>query len=383
MTTNPSADDDYNSASDGDFNPDESTAPLSDPSSPSSDEATTGPTLTKRSSSNQPDDGNLDFANSGDEATILSGQRKRKRKTHSHSKPKPAGKGKAKGKAGDESSDDETGGGGFVKTRAQRKVEGREKRAVVETGKASVDVDALWKEMLKPSKGAGDGANGGDGENDGGGANVGAGVSEPAAPSGNFNAAGAPNDVASTAAGNESDATSNTRHNAAIRPEAQHMGNTTESQPQPQPSSSGEADMVTIKRTYEFAGQSMTEERKVPKTSAEARLYLESQQKQQQQHQDTLSIGTQGQGDPKPPLRRPVKRKSMFGGVGPQADADGGAKDVKGPKLNTLQKSKLDWAAQVDKEGLGEELDEHGRAKGGYLDRMDFLSRMEHRREGR
>ncbi|KAH0536513.1 swr complex subunit, partial [Trichoglossum hirsutum] len=52
-----------------------------------------------------------------------------------------------------------------------------------------------------------------------------------------------------------------------------------------------------------------------------------------------------------------------------------------GPKLNTIEKSKLDWAGFVDKEGLKDDLDVHGRAKEGYLGRMEFLGRVEAKRE--
>lgn len=52
-----------------------------------------------------------------------------------------------------------------------------------------------------------------------------------------------------------------------------------------------------------------------------------------------------------------------------------------GPKLNTIEKSKLDWASHVDKEGLKEELDTAEKAKGGYLGRMEFLGRTEAKRE--
>lgn len=80
----------------------------------------------------------------------------------------------------------------------------------------------------------------------------------------------------------------------------------------------------------------------------------------------------------------------MFGADDPSASFDGSGsgsgsagKTAKGPKvkLTTLEKSKLDWAQHVDEEGLTEELDEASRAKGTYLGRMDFLGRMEGKRE--
>lgn len=127
-------------------------------------------------------------------------------------------------------------------------------------------------------------------------------------------------------------------------------------------------NMVAIKRTYEFAGETITEEKLVPKASAEARLYFQSEQN---------NLPKQ----PKPPLRRPKKRASMFepnpaGTVKGLLSTDG-----KGMKLNTIEKSKLDWAGYVDKEGIADDLDEHSRAKEGYLGRMEFLGRVEAKKE--
>ena len=53
----------------------------------------------------------------------------------------------------------------------------------------------------------------------------------------------------------------------------------------------------------------------------------------------------------------------------------GGAK--KATKLNSLEKSRLDWAGFVDKEGIGDELDRKRRQGGdSYLARLDFLGRV-------
>lgn len=141
-----------------------------------------------------------------------------------------------------------------------------------------------------------------------------------------------------------------------------------------QEASNGESkgqDLITIKRTYEFAGEMITEERTVHKDSAEARLYLESQ-----------STKPPSTPDPdKPPLRRPKKRVSMFEPNPTGAVAGLPASASKGPKLNTIEKSKLDWAGYVDKEGIADELNVHKKGKEGYLERMEFLNRMDAKRE--
>lgn len=46
-----------------------------------------------------------------------------------------------------------------------------------------------------------------------------------------------------------------------------------------------------------------------------------------------------------------------------------------------MEKSKLDWAGYVDKEGIVDELEDNKKGKEGYLERMDFLSRMDAKRD--
>ena len=138
-------------------------------------------------------------------------------------------------------------------------------------------------------------------------------------------------------------------------------------------------EMITIKRTYQFAGELHSEEKIVPKSSAEAQLWL-TQQSAKGQPAKTLDSRQ---------LRRPLRKISRFDpnlnnldsikkSWEKQLNADGMAT---GPKLNTVEKSKMDWAAHVDQEGLKDELDEHAKAKEGYLGRMDFLGQVEQRRE--
>lgn len=53
----------------------------------------------------------------------------------------------------------------------------------------------------------------------------------------------------------------------------------------------------------------------------------------------------------------------------------------KGRKLNTVEKSKMDWAGFVDKEGIREELEVAEKGKESYLHRKEFLERVEGKRE--
>jgi len=122
---------------------------------------------------------------------------------------------------------------------------------------------------------------------------------------------------------------------------------------------------VTISRTYKFAGQTMVERKQVLASSAEAKLHRESQ--------TTTETVVNDQG-----LWRPKRRANPF-------DISGAKENLVlpaiGPKLNVVEKSKLDWAGFVDREGIKDQLDEAGRAKEGYLGRMDFLNRVEANRE--
>ncbi|EXJ68376.1 uncharacterized protein A1O5_08168 [Cladophialophora psammophila CBS 110553] len=138
-------------------------------------------------------------------------------------------------------------------------------------------------------------------------------------------------------------------------------------------------ETITIKRTYKFAGEIHVEEKTVPKSSAEARLWLSQQD-------SSKSGGLSADGKV---VNRPLRKISRFDPNFNNAGAFRGswtssathATQFKGPKLNVVEKSKMDWAEHVDTEGLQEELDTHAKAKEGYLTRMDFLKQVEERRE--
>jgi len=132
----------------------------------------------------------------------------------------------------------------------------------------------------------------------------------------------------------------------------------------------------------------------VPESSPEAQAYLASKDKQ--------SATTTG-----PPLRRPLARKGLLEPnpsllikgreVPPRADLPtsiGGkgtrhfdankktsqwevGKDKKVKKLNTVEKSKLDWEAEVERQGMREELEKAEKSGTSYLGRKEFLDRVE------
>lgn len=143
-------------------------------------------------------------------------------------------------------------------------------------------------------------------------------------------------------------------------------------------------EMIKIKRTYNFAGKVHTEEKLVQRDSAEARLFLASQG----ENADAASV------EPDQPDKR-MPRKAFRSAFEPVAAEQGQqradlnlgmavrlqARQDKAKKLNTVEKSRMDWAGFVDKEGIKDELALAGRAKGAFADRQDFLARSEARRD--
>lgn len=365
-------DDDYNSASDEEFDPTAAAAAAANDdddafsSSSSSDDEASKPRKGKGNKRKRAAAAAADL-DSGDEATIAATKKQR----HSTS------------------SDDEGGEGGLIKTRAQRRTERKERRPLARVDGATADVDAIWAALSSAP------------------------VGKPS-----------PGGTTPTVAEEEK-----------------------EGRWEDEPVEELEVEMITIKRTYNFAGDRITEERQVPKASAEARLYLAQQQERLDKEagkkaqeaaaaaaveaeEEGGAVEGEGKGEEqqekrqdKPSIRRPLRRASRFDpnplaevrGLPPEkqltwarrralldpatavaslpAAASAPAGDAqavnaaakkskeKAQKLNTVDKSRLDWAGYVDKEGIAEELDEYGRAKEGYLGRMDFLERVDQRKE--
>ena len=151
---------------------------------------------------------------------------------------------------------------------------------------------------------------------------------------------------------------------------------------------------ITIPHTYTFAGETHTSTKTVPIASPEAQAYLASKDKS-----PSTATG--------PPLRRPLARKGLLepnpgllikgrevplradlptsiGGKGTRhLDTNKKAsqwevgKDKKAKKLNTVEKSKLDWEAEVERQGMREELEKAEKSGNSYLGRKEFLDRVE------
>ncbi|KAG0370505.1 Craniofacial development protein 1 [Gamsiella multidivaricata] len=132
--------------------------------------------------------------------------------------------------------------------------------------------------------------------------------------------------------------------------------------------------MVTITTTYDFAGEAVTVTKDVPEGSKEAKEFaLKNKAVTGPGPRVTTrpsildSIATK-----KGPVRY-IRKKS-------QLDELAATYGVKKPsKMNTLEKSKLDWKNFVGKEGIEDELKHHN--KDGYMEKVAFLQRTDERRD--
>nr|XP_057924540.1 craniofacial development protein 1 isoform X2 [Doryrhamphus excisus] len=125
---------------------------------------------------------------------------------------------------------------------------------------------------------------------------------------------------------------------------------------------------VTIIKVFDFAGEEIRLNKEVLADSKEAKMHLKSQcEKEEQRDEENPTSPTQS-GCPGPSTKRPAGLSgvlSRFGG--------------KKQKLSTLEKSKMDWDAFKSEEGITEELAIHNRGRDGYVERKNFLERVDHR----
>ncbi|KAI1469348.1 BCNT-domain-containing protein [Daldinia caldariorum] len=329
MAEEPFIDEEYASDEDSDFAPDAAPLDVDPEASESEEDEVQLIAVPSKKRAAVPDtdvdaDANDGFENSGDEAIIQKGKKRQK---------------KEKRKDGD-AKDDEGGEGGLIKTRSMRAAEKVEKQSRSTTGPVTIDVDDLWAKMtaapLIPSKADADAD-----------ADTGKESQKTAQEEG---ADGQPRD---------------TRDKA----QKDRYG--------------GEepAAMIKIKRTYNFAGKVHTEEKLVPRDSAEAKLYLASQDPKSVEEVEAED----GNGQPR---RKPRKAfRSIFEpvieGLTQRADLNLGMdarlrlrEQAKAKKLNVVEKSRMDWAGFVDKEGIKDELELAGKSKDSYVNRQDFLARV-------
>lgn len=323
MSTDPLIDEDYASEEDSDFAIDDAPAGHASEASDDSedDSESTAQATAKRkraANANAEDDG---YDNSGDEAIITKGKKRQKKKNKSKDDA-----------AADE--DDEGGEGGLIKTRSMRANEKAERKAAAVSGPVTVDVDELWTKMM-------------------------AGPIVPPRVT-------AERDNVPQASSQEARDVGKEGDTAKITSEKELP------------------EMIKIKRTYNFAGKVHTEEKLVPRDSAEAKVYL-------------ASLGDKAEealkAEDEPTKRQPRKAfRSIFEpvveGVAQRTDLNLGMsvrlqmrEQAKAKKLNVVEKSRMDWAGFVDKEGIQDELTLAGKSKESFASRQDFLARVEAKRD--
>ncbi|KAG5934216.1 hypothetical protein E4U60_004029 [Claviceps pazoutovae] len=310
-------DEQYASSQDSDFAPDAAPEAASD-ASDSEDAPVDGPLKrTHAEAVAGPSDREDHGYDNSGDEAIIGKGRKRRRRAQE------------RGQLVDE--DEEGGPGGLVKTRAQQAAEKEERKYTVNNEPVTIDVDVLWAQMIsgKPSN------------------------------------KGAPTtDEIDSAVAQVASVASNTR-----------AAPSTESPP---------SDTIRIKRTYNFAGKVHTEEKVVARDSAEAKLYLATHQGKEAPPADSDASTTKRTTKKafrsafEPSLDLGPGRTDLNLGLAARMQA---GREAQAKKLTTVEKSRMDWAGYVDKEGLQDELVLASKSKDSYAARQDFLARSEAIRE--
>ncbi|TDH09109.1 hypothetical protein EPR50_G00083170 [Perca flavescens] len=127
---------------------------------------------------------------------------------------------------------------------------------------------------------------------------------------------------------------------------------------------------VTITQVFDFAGEEVRVEKVVSADSREAKSYLKSQNTKQDGSGDETEEASSPRQPPPPgpSAKRPAGVSGILGRIG-----------AKKQKMSTLEKSKMDWDAFKSEEGITEELAIHNRGREGYVERKNFLERVDHR----
>ncbi|KAG6853236.1 hypothetical protein C0991_005823 [Blastosporella zonata] len=148
-------------------------------------------------------------------------------------------------------------------------------------------------------------------------------------------------------------------------------------------------EMVKIEKQFQFAGEILVEVVEVAADSPDAKkwpLWHEKDNTAEPDASTSIPLGptnhTETFSEPststKPPAKRPGPRKSRT-----TLAAIPTASQQKAKKISTLDKSAMDWQAHIQASsgsGLRDEL-EANRRGGGYLEKVEFLNRVEGRRE--
>ncbi|XP_077104943.1 craniofacial development protein 1 [Siphateles boraxobius] len=124
-----------------------------------------------------------------------------------------------------------------------------------------------------------------------------------------------------------------------------------------------ESSKITITKVFDFAGEEVRVTKEVDADSREAKSFLKEEKEEQSvssepQLSEALSSGSS--------VKRPAGMGSILNRIG-----------TKKQKMSTLEKSKMDWDAFKTEEGIADELAIHNRGKEGYVERKNFLERVD------
>lgn len=143
-----------------------------------------------------------------------------------------------------------------------------------------------------------------------------------------------------------------------------------------------EPNQIKIETSYSFAGKLITESKLVDADSAEAKAYLNSTNilnnsikdgdREVKSKSSIPIIRTLPNTETPIELRIKLKRPSLI-------DKFLSSYNSKKQKLSTLEKSRLDWASFVDQRKIKDDLSIHNKA--GYLDKQEFLGRLDVKRD--
>ncbi|XP_076159913.1 craniofacial development protein 1 isoform X2 [Alosa pseudoharengus] len=136
---------------------------------------------------------------------------------------------------------------------------------------------------------------------------------------------------------------------------------------------------ITITKVFDFAGEEVRVTKEVDADSKEAKSYLMEEKSQSESAPPVQSKPTSSAPrstfyihDGLEVLSNNGKRPAGMSGI---LNRLGGKKQ----KMSTLEKSRLDWDTFKSEEGINDELAIHNRGKEGYVERKNFLERVDQR----
>jgi len=165
------------------------------------------------------------------------------------------------------------------------------------------------------------------------------------------------------------------------------------STPTPQKQEEPPKNLVKVEKKYLFAGKHMTEVVEVPEDSEDANRWSlwrpdgSSRQTSDSEHQTNPPGQQTGTGEADEPADTPTTAAAKPAGKRPGPRKPRTAlpaipKASQAKKISTLDKSAMDWRSHLNSQSsdIKDELDANRRG-GGYLEKVEFLKRVEDRKE--